>query len=142
MTDDSLLAFDLPTAQRKKVSAAFDCSPISSDGGLILLCEADRCLRVAETPAGCVRDGRNEARVVHSLSALLRLHMLATACGFEDGDGWDALRTNALLKLAVAKALQRSSALCSKPTMSGLENAPSRIKVARILPGICRVRQG
>ena len=66
MTDDSLLPFDLPSVQRKKVSAAFD-------GGLILLREAERRLRLAETLAGCIRDRRNQAQLVHSLSAMLRL---------------------------------------------------------------------
>ena len=47
MTDDSLLPFDLPSVQRKKVSAAFDGGLISSDGGLVLLREAERSLRLA-----------------------------------------------------------------------------------------------
>ena len=48
MTDDSLLPFDLPSVQRKKVSAAFDGGLISSDGGPVLLREAERRLRLAE----------------------------------------------------------------------------------------------
>ena len=48
MTDDSLLPFDLPAACRKKVTAAFDGGLISSDGGLVLLREAERRLRLAE----------------------------------------------------------------------------------------------
>ena len=49
MTDDSLLPFDLPSVRRKKVSAAFDGGLISSDGGLVLLREAERSLGLAET---------------------------------------------------------------------------------------------
>ena len=59
MTDDSLLPFDLPSIQREKVSAAFDGGLISSDGGLVLLREAERRLGLAETLAGCIRDRRN-----------------------------------------------------------------------------------
>lgn len=55
MTDDSLLSFDLPSVQRKKVSAAFDGGLISSDGGLVLPREAERSLGLAETLAGCIR---------------------------------------------------------------------------------------
>jgi len=44
-TDDSLLPFDLPGVQRKKVSAAVDGGLISSDGGLVLL-------RPGKTPSG------------------------------------------------------------------------------------------
>ena len=44
MSDDSLLPFDLPSLQRKKVSAAFEGGLISSDGGLVLLREVERRL--------------------------------------------------------------------------------------------------
>ena len=56
------------------MSAAFDGGLISSDGGLVLLREAERSLRLAETLAGCIRDRRNQAQVVHLLSATLRPH--------------------------------------------------------------------
>ena len=58
MTDDRLLPFDLPSVQRKKVSAAFDGGLISSNGGLVLLREAERHLGLAETLAGCIREPR------------------------------------------------------------------------------------
>ena len=132
MTDDSLLPFDLPSVQRKKVSAAFDGGLISSDGGLVLLREAERGLRLAETLAGCIRDRRNQAQVVHALSAMLRFRMLAIACGHEDADDCDALRADPLFKLAAGQAPESGRDLCSQPTMSRLENAPSRIEVARM----------
>ena len=81
MTDDSLLPFDLPSVRRKKVSAAFEGGLISSDGGLVLLREAERRSGLAETLAGCIWDRRNQAQVVHSLPAMLRFRMLAIACG-------------------------------------------------------------
>ncbi len=65
MTDDSLLPFHLPAVRRKKVSAAFDGGLISSDGGLVLLREAERSLGLAETLADCNRDRRNQVLVVH-----------------------------------------------------------------------------
>ena len=65
----------------KKVSAAFDGGLISSDGGLVLLREAERRLDLAKTLAGCIRDRRNQALVVHSLAAMLRFRMFAIACG-------------------------------------------------------------
>ena len=61
MTNDSLLPLHLPAVQRKKVSAAFDGGLISSDGGLVLLREAERRLGLAKTLAGCIRDRRNQA---------------------------------------------------------------------------------
>ena len=132
MTDDSLLPFHLPAVQRKKVIAAFDGGLISSDGCLVLLREAERRLRLAETLAGCIRDRHNQALVVHSLAAMLPFRMLAIACGYEDADDCDALRADPLFKLAVGTAPESGRALCSQPTMSRLENTPSRIEVARM----------
>ena len=44
MSDDSFLPFDLPAICRKKVAANFDGGAISSDGGLLLLRQANRHL--------------------------------------------------------------------------------------------------
>ena len=63
------------------MNAAFDGGLISSDGELVLLCEAERRLRLAETLAGCIRNRRNQALIVHSLAAMLRFRILAIACG-------------------------------------------------------------
>ena len=73
MTEDSLLPFDLPAVRRKKVTADFEGGLISSDGGLVLLRGAERRLGLAETLAGCIRDWRDPALVVHTLPAMLRL---------------------------------------------------------------------
>jgi hypothetical protein len=132
MTDDSLLPFDLPAVHRKKVTAAFDGGLISSDGGLVLLREAERRLGLAELLAACLRDRRDPALVSHGLAEMLRFRMLAIACGYEDANDCDALRFDPLFKLAVGRAPQSGHDLCSQPTMSRLENMPSRIEAARL----------
>ncbi len=132
MTDDSLLPFDLPAVRRKKVTAAFDGGLISSDGGLVLLREAERRLGLAERLAGCLRDRRDPALVRHGLAEMLRFRMLAIACGYEDGDDCDALRCDPLFKLAVGRTPESGQDLCSQPTMSRLENMPSRLEAARL----------
>ena len=63
---------------------------------------------------------------------MLRFRMLAIACGYEDADDCDALRTDPLFKLASGHAPESGRDLCSQPTMSRLENAPSRTEVARM----------
>ena len=132
MTEDSLLPFDLPAVQRKKVTADFAGGLISSDGGLVLLREAERRLGLADALAGCIREWRDPALVVHTLPAMLRFRMFAIACGYEVADDCDDLRGDPLFKLAVGRAPESGRDLCSQPTMSRLENAPSRIEVARL----------
>ena len=132
MTEDILLPFDLPAVRRKKVTADFEGGLISSDGGLVLLRGAERRLGLSETLAGCIREWRDPERVVHVLPGMLRFRMFAIACGYEDADDCDALRGDPLFKLAVGRAPESGRDLCSQPTMSRLENAPSRIEVARM----------
>ena len=132
MTEDSLLPFDLPAVQRKKVTADFAGGSISSDGGLVLLRAAERWLGLAETLAGCIREWRDPARTVHTLPAMLRFRMFAIACGYEDADDCDALRADPLFKLAVGRAPESGRDLCSQPTMSRLENAPSSSEMGRL----------
>ena len=139
MTEDTLLLFDLPAVSRKKVTADFEGGSISSDGGLVLLRAAERRLGLAEALAGCIREWRDPERVVHTLPAMLRFRMFAIACGYEDADDCDALRGDPLFKLAVGRAPESGRDLCSQPTMSRLENAPSRSEVARMTAALVDV---
>lgn len=63
-TEDTLLPFDHPAVQRKKVAAAVDGGLISSDGGLVLLFEVERRLRLARTLAGCIREWQSAGRLI------------------------------------------------------------------------------
>ena len=98
MTEDTLLPLDLPAVRRKKVTADFEGGLILSDGGLVLLRGAESRLGLAETLAGCIREWRDPALVVHTLPAMLRFRMFAIACGYEDADDCDALRGDPLVQ--------------------------------------------
>jgi hypothetical protein len=50
--DDIPLPFDLPPVARKKVSAAFDGGRITSDGGVMLLAQAERRHGIADKSLG------------------------------------------------------------------------------------------
>ena len=92
MTDDNLLPFCFPAVRRKKITAAFDGGRISSDGGVMLLAQADRRLGIAERLAQVIPDGRDPDRVTHLLPDILRARIFAIACGYEDADDLDRLR--------------------------------------------------
>jgi hypothetical protein len=64
---------------------------------------------------------------------MLRLRMFAIAAGYADADDCDWLRHDPIFKMAVGHAPQSGDALCSRPTMSRLENAPSKIEIARLM---------
>jgi hypothetical protein len=59
MNEDIFLPFDLPAVARKKVSAAFDGGRITSDGGVMLLAQAERRLGIADQLARVIPDERD-----------------------------------------------------------------------------------
>jgi len=133
MEQDTLLPFDLPAVARKKVSVAFDGGLLSSDAGVLVLRDVERHLGLATRLAGCLHDRRAAERIDHDLEEMLRLRMFAIAAGYEDANDCDKLRHDPVFKMAVGRPPESGAPLCSQPTLSRLENAPSRIEIARLM---------
>ena len=133
MTENSLLPFALPAVSRKKVVAAFDGGRITSDGGVVLLAEAERRLGLADKLAAVIADGRDPSRVIHRLPDILRARILAIACGWEDADDLDILRSDPAFKLACGRLPDSGRDLCSQPTVSRWENAPDLREILRLM---------
>src|SRR5215208_5178108 len=133
MTDDKLLPFCFPAVCRKKITAAFDGGRISSDGGVMLLAQADRRLGIAERLAQAIPDARDPDRITHLLPDILRARIFAIACGYEDADDLDRLRFDPAFKLACGRLPDSGRNLCSQPTVSRFENAPDLRALIRMM---------
>jgi hypothetical protein len=91
MTDNTPLPFDLPSVCRKKLTVDFDGGNQSSDGGLLLLRQAERKLGVPATcrcDAGSPRSGPHPARDVRDgdgasqrSPADTRMPLISIGCG-------------------------------------------------------------
>src|SRR5436190_19591459 len=132
MTDDTLLAFDLPSVHRKKLTVDFDGGNQSSDGGLLLLRQAERKLGVCRRLADAMPDRRDPNRICHEMFEMVMARVSAIACGHKDAIDLDRLRHDPLMKLAVGRCPDSGAALASQSTISRLENAPSRTQTARL----------
>jgi Transposase DDE domain group 1 len=99
----------------------------------MLLGLAERRIGIADRLAAEIVDRRDPARVLHTLSDMLRTRILAIACGYEDADDLDHLRSDPALKLACGHLPDSGRDLCSQPTMSRCENAPSLREVIRLM---------
>ncbi len=123
MTDDatSSTRFDTPTALA--LEATFDGGRLTSDGGLPWLAQLDCELGLCEALASCVPEWRR-ATARHSLEDLVRQRVLQIACGYEDQNDADSLRSDPLFKLACGRPPETGEDLASQPTLSRLENAP------------------
>src|SRR5271165_4060888 len=124
--------FSFPTVHRKKVVAAFDGGRITSDGGVMLLGAVERQLGIADTLARLISDPRNQALVTHGVDDILRARILAISCGYEDADDLDVLRTDPGFKVACGRLPDSGDDLCSQPTVSRWENAPTLREVVRM----------
>ena len=133
MYEDSAYLPGLSPVQGKKIDVAFDGGLLSSDGGLLLLREVERKLGLARRLAACLPDRRAPEKVRHGIADMIRLRLLLIAAGYEDANDCDSLRTDPLFKMAVGRAPESGADLCSQPTMSRLENAPSRIVLGRMM---------
>jgi hypothetical protein len=133
MSEDTLLPFDLPSVARKKLSVGFDGGQLSSNAGVLVLRGVEKKLGLATRLAACIRDPRKPERIEHPLEEMLGLRMFAIAAGYEDADDCDTLRDDPIFKMAVGHAPESGDPLCSQPTMSRLENTPSKIEIARMM---------
>jgi Transposase DDE domain group 1 len=111
--------------------ACFDGGQVTSDGGLPWVAKAEAALGVCAALAGCVPEWRR-GPVRHSLELLVRQRVFQIACGYEDQDDADALRSDPLLKLACGRLPRSEPDLASQPTLSRLENAVDRHAVERL----------
>jgi hypothetical protein len=101
--------------------ATFDAPRLTSDGGLVWVAEADAALNLCSALATAIPDWRTGS-VTHPLELLVRQRVFQIACGYEDQDDADSLRTDPLFKLACGR-LTTDPDLASQPTVSRLENA-------------------
>jgi hypothetical protein len=107
------------------VTARFDADHVTSDGGLPWLAAADAALGLCDGLARCLVDWRR-GPVRHSLATLVRQRVFQIACGYEDQDDADTLRSDPLLKLVCGRHPDADPDLASQPTFSRLENAVDR----------------
>lgn len=111
-----------PTFQRAvKVAAGSD--RLTSDGGAVLLREADHRLGLSESLAGRMYDPRQPERIRYTLLELLRQRLYALALGYSAQDDLDRLAHDPALKLAVWDRFGEETAeerLSSQPTQSRL----------------------
>jgi Transposase DDE domain group 1 len=108
-----------------------DGGQLTSDGGVPWVARAEEALGVCAALAAGVPEWRRGG-VRHSLETLVRQRVFQIACGYEDQDDADTLRSDPLFKLACGRRPASEPDLASQPTLSRLENAVDRHAVERL----------
>jgi hypothetical protein len=109
----------------------FSAGMVTSDGGLAWIAEADEALGLTAALAAIIPDWRTR-RSRHELATLVAQRVYQIACGYEDQNDADTLRTDPLLKLACGRLPRTGADLASQPTFSRLETGISRTTCYRL----------
>ena len=119
----------------KRVCADFSGGDLSSDGGLLLVRQADESLNLSALIASCIEDPRDQDLITHPLEELIRQRVLQIVAGYEDVNDANSLRTDPVLKTVCGRDPGEDQALGSASTLSRLENWTTKKDVSRIKSG-------
>src|SRR5580692_2653354 len=120
MTECNQESFSFTVHFSRQVQAEFTAGRVSSDGGALLLREADRRINVLGRLACCFSDGRAPLQVKHGLSEMLSQRIYGLALGYEDLNDHEQLRSDPLLGLLAGKR-ELDEPLAGKSTLNRLE---------------------
>jgi hypothetical protein len=122
MTDCSA-PLDLGFHPERPLHVTFDAPHVSSDGGLLLLRQADERLGLSRSFSECLVDTRDPKRIEHSRHEQVRQRIFQIAMGYEDCNDADWLRRDPLLTVACDRPVADQKGLSSQPTLSRFEHS-------------------
>ncbi len=130
--ETSQIALSFANISGKKIEADFDGGTTTSDGGALLLRQAEARTGIVERIVEAMSDRRHQSYIDHTYTDLIRQRIFQIACGYEDANDSDDLRSDPGLKTACERLPLTGDDLASQPTMSRLENSVSRSDLYRI----------
>lgn len=122
MSREEHLSFRFSSSKGLRIKAAFDGGRISSDGGVLLVREADRRLDLTRGLSRLVNDKRRAGSIEHSVESMIRQRIYGLCADYEDLVDFDELRTDPLWQCACG----RDEALAGKSTLSRFEGRADR----------------
>lgn len=123
MTQCTQSQFPFEAHFSRQVVGRFDGSHLTTEGGALLLRQADRKIGLLRRVAGCFTDHRQPERVEHELGEMLAQRIYALALGYEDLNDHEQLRDDPLLAL-LAGQREVQEPLAGKSTLNRLELTP------------------
>lgn len=124
MTECNQSTFPFEAHFSRRVVAQFDGVQTSTDGGVLLLREADRQIGLLRRVVRCFSDARDPQRIEHGLSEMLAQRIYGLALGYEDLNDQEELRRDPLLAV-VAGQREMGEPLAGKSTLNRLELTPA-----------------
>ncbi len=81
MTECTQTDFGFPSCKSRKITTDFSGGNITSNGGVLLLKQADRKRGLTRAAARLIPDDRRKSSVVHTTEQMFRQRVYAIGCG-------------------------------------------------------------
>ena len=130
--ETSQITLSFASISGRKIEADFDGGTTTSDGGVLLLRQAEARTGIVNRLVGAMSDRRHQSYIDHTYTDLIRQRVFQIACGYEDANDSDDLRSDPGLKIACERLPLTGDDLASQPTMSRLENSVTRSDLYRM----------
>jgi len=124
MTECSETLFPFEAHFSRRVVAQFTGDCLTTEGGSLLLRQADRKINLLRRVATCFTDYRQPERIEHRLEEMLAQRIYGLALGYEDLNDHEQLRQDPLLGVLAGKKDLREP-LAGKSTLNRLELTPA-----------------
>jgi len=114
MTKCIALSNQFSKVKNRQIEINFTGGDISSDGGVLLLREADKRLGITAELARMFPDKRDTSKVAHSIETMIKQRIYGIALGYEDLNDHDRLRKCTAMQTATGTIddMASSSTLC------------------------------
>src|SRR5215469_2434959 len=123
-TDCTPNFFEFAPVEGRKVVAAFDAGPVTSDAGALLLGATDRAIGMMKRFACCFDDRRRPDLIEHEVVTLVGQRVFGIALGYEDLNDHDELRHDPIMAVLAGKLEARRedcAPVAGKSTLNRLE---------------------
>src|SRR5215472_484595 len=123
-TECSADLFGFAPVEGRKVVAAFDAGPVTSDAGALLLGATDRAIGMMKRFASCFDDQRRPDLIEHEVVTLVGQRVFGIALGYEDLNDHDELRHDPIMAVLAGKLEARRedcAPVAGKSTLNRLE---------------------
>ncbi len=132
MTECTSKSLQFSSLSRRKLLADFDGGHLTSDGGGLLLREANRRTGLIDALTECIADPREPAKIKHDVRTMLAQRVYGIALGYEDGNDHQTLRNDPMMQILVEAAPNPDDPLASPSTLCRFENGVNRKSLARM----------
>ena len=120
MTECNQEVFSFAAHFSRRVEASFTAGQVSSDGGALLLRQADLKIDLLSRAAACFTDRRSPLLVTHQLTEMLSQRIYGLALGCEDLNDHEQLRHDPLMAVLSGRR-KLEEPLAGKSTLNRLE---------------------